>query len=66
MTPRYSIFLSVGCCPKEHCVVILLEVLSFACEGFSSILSGPMKITWIKSKHMVSYRNASIILPFWM
>lgn len=64
MIHRYSIFVSIGCLHKDRGIEALLEVLSFTCEGFSLILSGPMNITWIKPKHMVSYRNASIILLF--
>jgi len=65
MTSRYSVFVSMGF-TQEHRDEVLLEVLSSTCEGFSLNLPGPMKITWMTSKHMVSYRNASVILPFWM
>lgn len=54
----------IGCLHTGHGVEALLEVLGFTCEGFSLILSGLMNITWITPKHMVSYRNASSILPF--
>lgn len=60
---RCPIFLSICCLHKEHGSEPLLEVLSSTCEGFSLILSDPMNITWIKPKHMVSNRNAIIILP---
>lgn len=61
MIHRYSIFVSIGCLYKDR--GIEAEILRFACEGFSLILSGPVNITWIKARHMVSYRNASVILP---
>lgn len=61
---RCSMFVSIGCLHKDRGTKALLEVLSFTYEGFSLILLSSMNITWIKSKHMVSYSNASIILPF--
>lgn len=64
MIHRCTIFVSVDCLHKDHGIEALLDVLSFTCEEVSLILSGPMNITWIKPKHMVSYRNVSIISPF--
>lgn len=64
MIHRCSILVSIGCLHKDSGIEALLQVQSFTCERFSLILSGPMNITWIKPKHMVSCKNASIILPF--